>query len=536
MSGIIRFEHLDVVASDSRVKLVDDFNLEVHESEVVALIGESGAGKSTIGLSALGYVRAGCRFARGRIILGEDELITLSRNQVRNLRGSRVAYVAQSAATAFNPSIRIINQLVEASLTHGVMDKKDATARALQLAADMALPEPERLVTRYPHELSGGQLQRLMTVMALMCKPSLLVLDEPTTAIDVTTQLGVLSSLKRIIGKERVACLYISHDLAVVAQMADRIIVLRNGKMVEAGATAQIIRAPEALYSRELIAAASPQKLPRVQPDSDDEPPVLELHNVDASYGHGAGLALRGVSMTLGAGRCAAIIGESGSGKSTLARVITGLMPSLRGEIRFKGEPLKGRVESRPKRELQSIQLVLQHPDLALNPRVTIGDAIARPLELFRRMKGRSRDDEVTALLELVGLPAEIARRYPSQLSGGQKQRINLARALAARPDLIICDEVTSALDTIVGSQVMELLSALRQRTGVSCIFITHDISKAAAIADQIYVMNQGEVVERGAPDQLLQSPRHPYTRELLRAVPELRTNWLEDRVVEANA
>lgn len=534
MTGGIAFRDL-TIATGRDTALVDKFCLDVGEGEVVALIGESGAGKSTIGLSALGYVRPGCWIAGGQVLFEEADIAALRRDQLRSIRGRRVAYVAQSAAAAFNPTIRIIDQLVEAALVHHVMDRQAAIVRAHDLGRRMELPTIDELVQRFPHELSGGQLQRLMTVMALMCRPAMLVLDEPTTALDVTTQLGVLIALKQIIEEECVACLYISHDLAVVAQIAHRIVVLRDGKVVEVGNTAQILTAPRAAYTRELIAATA--GFGRGEPLAVDEAePVLELRDVEARYGWSGSPVLSNISFSVRAGACVAIIGESGSGKSTLARVVTGLLPTSKGEIRHNGVRLESAMKNRSIDQLRQIQLVLQHPDLSLNPRIKIGDALGRPLARFFGLRGLDQDRRVAQLLDFVELPAEMAARYPSQLSGGQKQRVNLARALAAKPDLLICDEVTSALDTIVGAKILKLLATIRAKTGAACIFITHDILKAAAIADDIHVMRNGEIVDSGPPMTLFATPRHSYTRTLLRSVPELRTDWLSERMRSAAA
>lgn len=537
MTGYAQFDNVNVVTKGSSPRtILKEFSLEIAKGEVVALVGESGAGKSTAGLSALGYAKAGCRFGSGHIAIDGKDLADLQqRGQIRSLRGQEVAYVAQSAATAFNPSIRIVNQLVEACSVHGIATREEATARALDLAESMGLPEPGTLIRRFPHQLSGGQLQRLMTVMALMCRPSLLVLDEPTTALDVTSQLGVLIALRKIIRQEKVACLYISHDLSVVAQIADRIVVMRNGTIVEANDTKHIIYSPNNEYTHDLVAAANPSRIERNNScDAGNSENVLKLAGIDAYYG--SAKVLDDIELSIGRSECIAIIGESGSGKSTLARVVTGLLPARQGTIEFHGNRLEPSASRRSKDVLRRIQLVLQHPDLALNPRMTVGDAIGRSLELFFGLRGEERDRRIRELLELTELPADVAGRYPSQLSGGQKQRINLARAITAEPDLLICDEVTSALDTLVAGQVLNLLARLRSKLETACIFITHDVSKAAALADRIYVMYRGKIVEHGAPSTLLSNPGHSYTKTLLQAVPELRLDWLSERMAYLEA
>jgi peptide/nickel transport system ATP-binding protein len=519
--------------------IVKDVSFSIARGEVLALIGESGSGKTTIALSALGYSRPGCRIAGGRIILEGTDVLTLDRETLRKLRGRRVSYLAQSAAATFNPSLTIGEQVTESAVLHGVMDQEAANARALDLYRRLDLPDPENLGKRYPHQVSGGQLQRLMAAMALCSGPDLMVLDEPTTALDVTTQIEVLRAFKDIIRDQGTAAIYVTHDLAVVAQIADRILVLRGGDIMEMGDTAQILNNAAHQYTRKLMAAIRPP--PEVGGDggargseANAEPPVVQVKDVTAGYGRitngkPAATVLYDIDTEVHRRTVVGVIGESGCGKSTLARVIAGLLPPARGELRLDDRALQGRLEDRTLDELKRVQIVFQMADVALNPRQRIGDILGRPLELYHDLKGAKRDKRVAELLAMVELPESFAVRFPEELSGGQKQRINLARALAADPEVILADEVTSALDTIVGAAVIDLLKELRERIGVSYMFISHDLSTVASFADRIVVLYAGRIVEDGTTANILGLPSHPYTQLLLSSVPELRQGWLED-------
>jgi peptide/nickel transport system ATP-binding protein len=539
---LLSVQELAVVGQTSprqQTRIVDNFNLEIGRGEVVALIGESGAGKSTIGLSMLGYTRPGCRIVAGKVSLRGRDILSLSPRDRRLVRGRHVAYVAQSAAAAFNPAMRLMAQLIEAPLVHGLLDSISAMARATDLCRRMDLPDPDNIGRKFPHELSGGQLQRLMAVMALSCSPDVMVLDEPTTAMDVTTQFEVLAAFKHVIAQEGVACLYISHDLAVVAQMADRIAVLRHGKTIEEGNTTDIMERPGDPYTRELLNATQ-RKAHKSQQGLSPAASMLDIVAVSARYPHAARqrqkLVLQEIGFSIPAGHCIGVIGESGAGKSTIARVIAGLLPPVSGELRHNGTAIASSVRQRPKDLLRRIQIVFQMPDLSFNPRMTVGDAVGRPLEFYFGLKGARRRERIAELLRSVELDPALAERFPNQLSGGQKQRASLARALAAEPDVLVCDEVTSSLDTLVGAQVLALLKSLQEKSGKTCVFITHDISKVASMADSIMVMYQGRIVESGPAEAVLGSPAHPYTRMLLNSVPELRTNWLDEHLAKRAA
>ncbi|MCA0205567.1 MAG: ABC transporter ATP-binding protein [Proteobacteria bacterium] len=506
------------------VVIVDDVSLTLERGKVMGLIGESGAGKSTIGLSALSYGRGGIRLSGGNILLNGREIRAASAATLRGLRGKEVTYVAQSAAAAFNPAKRLMEQVTEATLHHGLMSKDEAEKRAVELFRTLSLPDPENFGKRYPHQVSGGQLQRAMTAMALCPKPDLVIFDEPTTALDVTTQIDVLAAIKTAIAETGVAALYITHDLAVVAQVSDEIMVLRHGKMVEHGTVQQIIEAPREEYTQALISVRSidhQQKQPTPEP-------LLRVEGVSARYGAMAKDVLSDVSVELHPGQTLALVGESGSGKSTMARVITGLLPPRKGTITFDGRPLPPALKQRSRDELRELQMIYQMADVAMNPRQTVATIIGRPLEFYFGLRGRKRDERVQELLDAIELGKGFADRYPAELSGGQKQRVCIARALAAKPKLIICDEVTSALDPLVADGILKLLLDLQSREGVAYLFITHDIATVRAIADSIAVMYRGQVQRYGPKDQVLAPPFDAYTDLLLSSVPEMELGWLE--------
>lgn len=543
MADDIIFETKDLRISairddGSELPIVKGVDIRVPRGSVVALIGESGSGKTTISLSALGYCKPGLKFAGGEARLLGQDLTKMSTKDLQHIRGERVAYLAQSAAATFNPSLRINEQVTESPVLHGTKTQEEANKRANELYHALELPDPDNIGSRYPHQVSGGQLQRLMAAMALCSDPDLLVLDEPTTALDVTTQIEVLKVFKKVIKEENAAALYITHDLAVVAQIADYIVVLYNGEVQEKGPVDAIINRPRHPYTKRLMAAVRPSPASG-QSDEDTgdhgrEVPALDVKHVTAGYGKGSGgvplvTVLRDVNVKIERGNTIGVIGESGCGKSTLARVMAGLLPPTDGTIELEGKPIKGSFRNRSKAELQKIQFVYQMADTALNPKHKIADILGRPLELCHGLRGRAKRDKVARLLTLVDLNPELANRYPGELSGGQKQRINLARSLAAEPEIMLCDEVTSALDSIVGANVIELMKRLRKDTGVSFVFISHDLSTVASFADEIVVLYAGRVAEKGPTDQVLSPPFHPYTRLLISSVPEMRIGWLED-------
>ncbi len=506
-----------------RVTIVDGVSFDLQRGKVLGLIGESGAGKSTIGLSALAYGRGGAEITGGQVLLDGKDILPLGKSGIRRIRGARVCYVAQSAAAAFNPAHRLGAQVIEATVKHGLMTKEEARKRALYLFRVLGLPNPETFGERYPHQVSGGQLQRAMTAMALCSNPELIVFDEPTTALDVTTQIDVLAAIKHAIEETHTAALYITHDLAVVAQISDDIMVLRHGKMVEYGSVQQIIEAPRQDYTRALVNVRQEARAEAV----DQSSALLRVENISAQYSNGFKV-LHDVSLHVPKGQTLAVVGESGSGKSTLARVITGLLPPSDGRIIFDGKPLTPALKNRSREELRRIQLIYQMADTAMNPRQTVRDIIGRPLTFYDGLHGAAKTARVKELLDQIEMGNGFIDRYPAELSGGQKQRVAIARALAAKPELILCDEPTSALDPLVAEGILKLLLRLQEEAHLSYVFITHDIAIVRAIADSVAVMHRGKLVRFGPKSQALSPPFDDYTDLLLKSVPEMEIGWLE--------
>jgi len=506
-------------------EIVRGVNLHLKRGEILGLIGESGAGKSTIGLAAMGYARDGCRITEGDILFDGIELSSAPENEKRKLRGTRISYVAQSAAAAFNPVHRLLDQFAEGPIEHGVMSRTEAMEKGRALYRSLDLPDPENIGERWAHQVSGGQLQRMMVAMAMSCGPDLIIFDEPTTALDVTTQIEVLKTIKEIVNNSNVAALYITHDLAVVAQLADHLMVLRHGNLVEVNSTGQILEAPKEDYTRALLDARTRHEKTAVQ--ISDAETLLSINSVTAGYGNGSDI-LQEVSVSVERGRTVAVVGESGSGKSTLARVITGLLPQRSGEIHFESESLPSALAQRSKQQLRKIQMIYQLPDVALNPRQRVRDILGRPLNFYLGLRGKECERRIIELLEQIELSETYIDRLPDELSGGEKQRICIARALAAEPELIICDEVTSALDTIVAKAILDLLQRLQHELLLTYLFISHDIDTVASIADQVVVLYAGRVAEQGSKLAVFQPPFHPYTQLLLSSVPEMKLDWLE--------
>ena len=567
--------------------IVEDVSLVLRPGEILGLVGESGSGKTTTALSLFGYAHSGAQIRAGSLVFQGTELATAA--ALRSARGRLISYVPQNPGTALNPSLRIRSAIDDMLIEH--REGTDAAIRARTLAK-VGLPESDEFQRRFPHQLSGGQQQRVCTAIAIVAEPPMIVLDEPTTGLDVITQARVLDELVRLRDEESVAMLYVTHNLAVVGKIADRIAVMYAGRIVEEGPAATVLSEPRHPYTRGLLLSipdhVDPRRLepmpgvvagvgerppgcafaprcPLKRPHCDEAMPPLEnvahAHAVrcyewprtaaletgghavgrrteaEAAAGpllevielraehHGHGelvVAADDVSFSVARGECLALVGESGSGKTTIARTIAGLHPIARGRVRLDGSDLAGVAKRRTLAERRRIQLVFQNPMEALNPRQTVADAIARPLRVLRGLSGRAAAAEVARLLEEVRLPARLAYRYPGELSGGERQRVSIARALAPQPDLIVCDEITSALDVSVQAAVLRLLEELRDELDVSMLFITHDLGVVATVADRVIVLGDGRILEEGLVDQILQRPQHPYTQALLASAPSL--------------
>jgi len=509
------------------IEIVHGVSFDLAPGKVLGLIGESGAGKSTIGLASMAYGRGGVEITGGEVWVNGRDILKSPLGDIRKLRGGEVTYVSQSAAASFNPAKKILDQVVEAAVEQKKFSRKEAEKRARELFAKLGLPDPDNIGDRYPHQVSGGQLQRCMTALALCPEPDLVVFDEPTTALDVTTQIDVLMAIKEAIRDTGVAALYITHDLAVVAQVSDDIMVLKMGNTVEYGSTDQIINKPQEEYTQALVSVRSIEHEEK-QPTPD---PVLSVDGITARY---KGLnfdVLHNVNVELHPGQTLAVVGESGSGKSTLARVITGLLPPSGGEITFAGRKLSADLAGRSREDLRELQMIYQMADVAMNPRQTVGTIIGRPLEFYFGMRGAEKRKRIIELLDEIELGEKFMDRYPAELSGGQKQRVCIARSLAAKPKMIICDEVTSALDPLVADGILKLLLDLQKIEDVAYLFITHDLATVRAISDSIAVMYQGRVVRYGPKSEVLSPPFDDYTDLLLSSVPEMHLGWLEEVV-----
>jgi peptide/nickel transport system ATP-binding protein len=536
MVNLVEIRDLKVEAttdSGRRVEIIKGVSLDIAEGEIVALIGESGSGKTTIALTLMGYARPGCRIAGGSVSVAGKDMMTLSEKQRARVRGTEVTYVPQSAAAAFNPAATIMDQVIEVTRIHGLMSPDEARARAVDLFRALSLPEPETIGSRYPHQVSGGQLQRLSAAMALIGDPKLVIFDEPTTALDVTTQIEVLRAFKSVMKRGGIAGVYVSHDLAVVAQIADHIVVLKGGEVQEVGTTEEILSNAKHPYTRELLAAFEPKPREAADAAATAPAPLLKIENLVAGYGpsQADGLplvrAVEHVSLTVEKGRNLGIIGESGCGKSTLARAIAGILPAAVGKIVFDGKELGRSARERTRDQLREMQIVFQYADTALNPAKSVEDILDRPLVFYHGMSAKARSTRIDELLDMVRLPRNLRHRRPAELSGGQKQRVNFARALAADPKLILCDEITSALDTVVAAAVIELLKELQRELGLSYVFISHDLSVVEAICDEIVVMYGGKKVEDITPAKV-KAPHHPYSQLLFSSVPKLDPTWLD--------
>jgi peptide/nickel transport system ATP-binding protein len=584
-------DRLRVVVSGTGNDIVDDVSFTIAPGEVLGLVGESGSGKTTAALALLGHTRRGAEITGGEVRVGDADVLKLDRAQRRRLRGRVISYVPQDPAAALNPALRIGTQLMEALEVHGVGSSSDERRRRVaEMMREVALPDDAAYLRRYPHELSGGQQQRIGLGMAFACRPRVIVLDEPTTGLDVTTQAHVLDTVRDLAAAHSVAALYVSHDLAVVGTLAARVAVMYAGRIVELAPADELFRTAAHPYTRRLVAAlphlagrrelvgipgrapspgqrptgcsfaprctlveerctvAMPElrliaathsarcvnaELVRAQavslsgvaedlPDRDATEAVLSLVNVSAGY---LGITVvHDINLAVAPHECLALVGESGSGKTTLARSIAGLHRERSGEILLRGASLAPTARARPRDVRRAIQYVFQNPYGSLNPRRTIGQIIRQPLELFGAGDAREVDRRVAEMLDRVSLNAGYARQYPDQLSGGERQRVAIARALVCNPDVLVCDEVTSALDVSVQAAIVDLLGELQRELGLAMLFVTHNLPLVRSIAQRVAVMSQGRIVELGSVDSVLQAPSDEYTQRLLANTPSLES------------
>ena len=531
MSPVLAIKNLKIKlpAWSDRPLAVDDVSLTLAQGEILCVVGESGSGKSMLGKSLMGLLpKPHVSITGGQIDFQGQNITQLDEDDWRKLRGQHIAMIFQEPMTALSPLMRIGQQIEEVMMVHTSMSPSQRRDLTMQLLNDVHLPDPDRVYSSYPHQLSGGQRQRVVIAMALALEPKLIIADEPTTALDVTTQAQILHLIKELQKKHGTAVLFITHDFGVVAEIADRVAVMQHGKLVEVGVAEQVLNAPTTAYSRQLIEAV-PSLTPRIiEQTLTAQEPLLVVNSVSKTYAgqkswfspsKGGVKAVQNVSLKLPKQGSLAIVGESGSGKSTLARCIIGLEHNESGEINLEGQIINGmpRRELRPIRK--KIQMIFQDPFSSLNPRQKVGEIIS----LGPMIQGVARDvawEEARELLRRVGLRAEAADRYPHEFSGGQRQRIGIARALAVKPKLIVADEPVSALDVSVQKQVLELLDELREEMGLSLLFITHDLRVAATVCENILIMSKGEVVEQGTTAAVFENPSHPYTKSLLAAIP----------------
>jgi peptide/nickel transport system ATP-binding protein len=583
---------LRVIVSGTRDDIVDEVTFTIAPGEVLGLVGESGSGKTTAALALMGHTRRGAEIDGGEVLIGDSDVLQMDRSTRRRLRGRVISYVPQDPAASLNPALRIGTQLIEALEVHGVgANAEERRLRVAEMMREVALPDDPAYLRRYAHELSGGQQQRIGLAMAFACRPRVIVLDEPTTGLDVTTQAHVLDTVRDLAAAHKVAALYVTHDLAVVAALADRVAVMYAGRIVELAPADDLFRAPAHPYTRRLVAAIphlegrrelvgipgrapSPGQRPagcafalrctlveercttalpelrmvadvhsarcikaeevRAQvdvragsagavPEPAQTEAVLELVGMTAGY---LGITvLHDVNIALAPHECLALVGESGSGKTTLARSIVGLHRERGGQILLRGQPLATSARARPRDVRRSIQYVFQNPYGSLNPRRTVGQIVRQPLELFGTGgSGKDIDRRVGEMLERVSLTAGYAHRYPDQLSGGERQRVAIARALVCDPDVLICDEVTSALDVSVQAAIVDLLGQLQRDLGLAMLFVTHNLPLVRSIAQRVAVMSRGRIVELGGVDRVLQDPSDEYTRRLLADTPSLES------------
>jgi peptide/nickel transport system ATP-binding protein len=548
------------VTEGGLVQAVDGVSFELRPGEVLAIVGESGSGKSVTAQTVMGLTRSPNARIEGSVRLRGQELIDASEAELQKVRGEEVAMIFQDPMTSLNPVYRVGYQIVEAIRAHRRMSDADARALAIEMLRAVEIPEPEQRVDSYPHQLSGGQRQRAMIAMALALEPSVLIADEPTTALDVTIQAQILSLLARLNRERDLATILITHDLGVVAEVADRVLVMHDGRIVERGSLDEIFYAPRAPYTRSLLGAVirldqppPPKRIPTtadgtkpsdMSTESAHRPPLLEVRELVKHFSVKRGVfgrevdqvrAVDGVSLTVKRGETLGLVGESGSGKSTLARLILRLLEPDSGSIRFEGQQIAGLSQRQLRPIRRDLQIVFQDPYSSLNPRKRVGQIVAASLSLqndrpakVQRKRHATADKRVSPLargrveelLERVGLSAEHYDRYPHEFSGGQRQRIGIARALALEPKLVVADEPVSALDVTIQAQILDLLADLQEDFGLSYVFVAHDIGVVRHVSDRIAVMYRGKIVEEGPADRVCERPSHPYTQALLEAVP----------------
>jgi peptide/nickel transport system ATP-binding protein len=563
-------DRLRVVMRGTSLEIVDDVCFEIAPGEVLGLVGESGSGKTTVGLALLGHARRGVEIDRGSVRLGQSDVLQMSPAELIHMRGRLISYVPQDPAAALNPALRIGTQLREILEAHDYGSGGDERrARVAEMMREVALPDDSAFLKRYPHELSGGQQQRVGLAIAFACRPRVIVLDEPTTGLDVTTQAHVLSTVRELAVAHGAAALYVSHDLAVVGTLANRVAVMYAGRIVEIGPSIDLFSAAAHPYTQRLIAAIphltggreligiggrapSPGRRPHgcafaprcsfaqercvraeevrgqmlrrgsdgAREERAKEMPILSINAVSAGYRKR--MVVHDINLEVAPHECLALVGESGSGKTTLARTVAGLHSDRMGEITLVGKPLAQSARNRPREQRRMIQYVFQNPYGSLNPRRTVGHIIKQPLELFSDVRGAEADAKVAEMLDRVSLTAAYAHRYPDQLSGGERQRVAIARALICGPKVLICDEVTSALDVSVQAAIVELLATLQRDLGLAMLFVTHNLPLVRSIAQRVAVMSNGRIVELGRVDDILETPAEPYTRRLLSDTPSL--------------
>jgi peptide/nickel transport system ATP-binding protein len=532
MKPLLSIEHLNVTFNHQH-KVVDDISFDIYPGETFALVGESGSGKSITALSVLRLLPNNARLTAGAICLQGDNLLHRAEFELCRIRGRRIGLIFQDPMSSLNPVMTIGNQIEEVIKIHFSLSQQALESRVLELLQQVELPQPQQRMKDYPHQLSGGQRQRVMIAIALAGKPDLLIADEPTTSLDVTIQAQILALLKTLQQQTGMALWLISHDLALVSTMADRIAVMQRGKIVETGLTAEVFNHPQHPYTQKLLDAL-PSMGSCLAHSHQEKQPLLQVNDFYCYYPIRKGIfkrvvdyvrAVDGVSFTIQQGKTLALVGESGCGKTTLGKSLLNLIPAGDGKVTINGVELNALTGELLRRQRANIQIIFQDPFSSMNPRMLVGDIIEEGIKALHPEVGRAeRKARVRQLLQQVDLPADSARCYPHEFSGGQRQRICIARALAVDPKLIVCDEPTSALDVSVQAQIIQLLKSLQQEKGVSYLFITHDLAIVAEIADDVAVMYQGKIIEQGRVEQVLTRPENAYTRKLLDAAPVLKT------------